>query len=102
MKYFLFILIIWCNIIKGQSKDTKLFYGTFGLTVITSEVCYQITDKAGTSALIGTALSTTIGLIFGHNKMLSTMGAVTGGMVIRVKFDLQEKKQNKLHKEDYE
>lgn len=120
MKYLIIIFIVLYSMM-GQSQikmkdDTKHFYAGFTIAVGSAEVINQVIDRPGISALIGSALGTGAGIfkeevidkrmhrgVYNKGDMaMTTWGAICGGMVVRVHFDLQIKKRNKLHKEDYE
>lgn len=87
----------------------------FGLTVVSAEITWQITDKIGLSVCVGGIVGegATIGkeLIWdGHlnrgvkdigDGIAGTMGTFTGMMITTVKFDLQYKKRNKQKYKNY-
>ena len=110
MRKLLIILLLWSICVKSQIDDaTKHFYAGFGITIITAEVTNQIIDKPFLSALSGFIAGTTAGVlkevvydrkmnrgVYSNKDMGMTIwGAACGALVIRVRFDLQDKKKNK-------
>jgi hypothetical protein len=106
----LIIFLLSSICVNSQIDDaTKHFYAGFGITVITAEVTNQMIDKPFLSALSGFAIGTTAGIlkevvwdrkmdrgIYSNKDMGMTIwGAACGALVIRVRFDLQDKKKNK-------
>lgn len=99
-----------------MKDDTKHFYSGFTIAVGSAEVINQIIERPGISSFLGSVIGTGTGIfkeevidkrmhrgVYSKSDMaMTTWGAVCGGMVVRVHFDLQIKKRNKLHKEDYE
>lgn len=106
-------IIIACLLSLGLSAQiddkTKHFYAGFGITVISAEVCNQITDRPALSALSGFALGTLAGIIkesiydkamdkgtcSNTDAFMTSWGSACGALVIRVRFDLRDKKNNK-------
>jgi hypothetical protein len=106
----LIILLLSSVCVKSQIDDaTKHFYAGFTITVLTAEVTNQMIDKPFLSALSGFAIGTTAGIlkevvwdrkmdrgVYSNQDMGMTIwGAACGALVIRVRFDLQDKKKNK-------
>ena len=106
----LIIFLLSSICVNSQIDDkTKHFYAGFGITVLTAEVTNQMIDKPFLSALSGFAIGTTAGIlkevvwdrkmdrgIYSNKDMGMTIwGAACGALVIRVRFDLQDKKKNK-------
>lgn len=120
MKRLIFILLLLTTIsATSQIKmkdDTKHFYAGFTIAVGSAEIINQIIDRPGLSSFIGSVIGTGAGIfkeevidkrmhrgVYSKSDMaMTTWGSICGGMVVRVHFDLQIKKRNKLHKEDYE
>ena len=110
MGKFLIIFLLSSICVNSQIDDaTKHFYAGFGITVLTAEVTNQMIDKPFLSALSGFAIGTTAGIlkevvwdrkmdkgVYSNKDMgITIWGAACGALVIRVKFDLQDKKKNK-------
>jgi hypothetical protein len=106
----LIILLLWSICVNSQIDDaTKHFYAGFTITVLTAEVTNQMIDKPFLSALSGFAIGTTAGIlkevvydrkmdkgVYSNKDMGMTIwGAACGALVIRVRFDLQDKKKHK-------
>jgi hypothetical protein len=106
----LIIFLLSSICVKSQIDDaTKHFYAGFTITVLTAEVTNQMIDKPFLSALSGFAIGTTAGIlkevvwdrkmdrgVYSNQDMGMTIwGAACGALVIRVRFDLQDKKKNK-------
>jgi hypothetical protein len=106
----LIILLLWSICVNSQIDDaTKHFYAGFTITVLTAEVTNQMIDKPFLSALSGFAIGTTAGVlkevvwdrkmdrgVYSNKDMGMTIwGAACGALVIRVRFDLQDKKKHK-------
>lgn len=119
MKYVLIILLFLAMNVSSQIKmkdDTKHFYSGFVIAVGSAEVINQIIERPALSSFIGSLIGTGAGIfkeevydkrmhrgVYSKSDMaMTTWGSICGGMVVRVHFDLQIKKRNKLHKEDYE
>lgn len=119
MKYVLIILLFLTMNVSSQIKmkdDTKHFYSGFVISVGCAEITNQLIDRPTISSIIGSLIGSSVGIfkeeiydkrmhrgVYSKSDMAMTAwGSVCGGMVVRVHFDLQMKKQNKLHKEDYE
>lgn len=115
MKLILSILL-FASVCQGQIDDkTKHFYAGFGITVVTAEITNQITDKPAISCLVGTAVGCLAGVlketvydremkrgVYSNTDMgMTCWGSVVGAMVIRVRFDLQDKKKHKPIYKDY-
>jgi hypothetical protein len=107
----LIILLLSSVCVKSQIDDaTKHFYAGFGITVLTAEVTNQMIDRPFLSALSGFAIGTTAGIlkevvydrkmdrgVYSNKDMGMTIwGAACGALVIRVRFDLQDKKKHKV------
>lgn len=110
MRKLLIILLLSSVCVKSQIDDaTKHFYAGFTITVLTAEVTNQMIDKPFLSALSGFAIGTTAGVlkevvydrkmdrgVYSNKDMGMTIwGAACGALVIRVRFDLQDKKKHK-------
>ena len=106
----LIIFLLSSICVKSQIDDaTKHFYAGFTITVLTAEVTNQMIDKPFLSALSGFAIGTTAGVlkevvwdrnmdrgVYSNKDMGMTIwGAACGALVIRVRFDLQDKKKHK-------
>jgi hypothetical protein len=106
----LIIFLLSSICVKSQIDDaTKHFYAGFTITVLTAEVTNQMIDKPFLSALSGFAIGTTAGIlkevvydrkmdrgVYSNKDMGMTIwGAACGALVIRVRFDLQDKKKHK-------
>ena len=106
----LIIFLLSSICVNSQIDDaTKHFYAGFGITILTAEVTNQMIDKPFLSALTGFAIGTTAGIlkevvwdrnmdrgVYSNKDMGMTIwGAACGALVIRVRFDLQDKKKNK-------
>ena len=111
MRKLLIILLLSSVCVKSQIDDaTKHFYAGFTITVLTAEVTNQMIDKPFLSALSGFAIGTTAGIlkevvydrkmdrgVYSNKDMGMTIwGAACGALVIRVRFDLQDKKKHKV------
>ena len=111
MRKLLIILLLSSVCVKSQIDDaTKHFYAGFGITVLTAEVTNQMIDRPFLSALSGFAIGTTAGIlkevvydrkmdrgVYSNKDMGMTIwGAACGALVIRVRFDLQDKKKHKV------
>ena len=111
MRKLLIILLLSSICVNSQIDDkTKHFYAGFGITVLTAEVTNQMIDKPFLSALSGFIAGTTAGIlkefvwdrnmdkgVYSNKDMGMTIwGAACGALVIRVRFDLQDKKKNKV------
>ena len=107
----LIIFLLSSICVKSQIDDaTKHFYAGFTITVLTAEVTNQMIDKPFLSALSGFAIGTTAGIlkevvydrkmdrgVYSNKDMGMTIwGAACGALVIRVRFDLQDKKKHKV------
>lgn len=107
----LIILLLSSVCVNSQIDDaTKHFYAGFTITVLTAEVTNQMIDKPFLSALTGFAIGTTAGIlkeVVYDRKMdrgvysnkdigMTAWGAACGALVIRVRFDLQDKKKHKV------
>ena len=112
----LIIFLLSSICVKSQIDDaTKHFYAGFTITVLTAEVTNQMIDKPFLSALSGFAIGTTAGVlkevvwdrnmdkgVYSNKDMGMTIwGAACGALVIRVRFDLQDKKKHKAIYKDY-
>ncbi len=111
MKTLLIILsaFLFSFTIKAQPDKTKHFYAGFGIAIISGEICNQIIDRPAISSLVGTTLGCLAGIgkesiydkamhkgVCDNNDAYMTFwGSICGGMVIRVRFDLQEKRKEK-------
>ena len=106
----LIIFLLSSICVNSQIDDaTKHFYAGFGITVLTAEVTNQMIDKPFLSALTGFVAGTTAGIlkevvwdrkmdrgVYSNKDMGMTIwGAACGALVIRVRFDLQDKKKHK-------
>ena len=106
----LIILLLSSICVKSQIDDaTKHFYAGFTITVLTAEVTNQMIDKPFLSDLTGFAIGTTAGIlkevvydrkmdkgVYSNKDMgITIWGASCGALVIRVRFDLQDKKKHK-------
>ena len=104
------ILILLSVSLRGQMKDdTKHFYAAFGIAVIGGEITNQLIERPAISSVIGAALgmaATILKEVVWDGKMdrgvksledgvVGCMGAATGGMAIRVKFDICDKRKQK-------
>ena len=103
------LLILLTLNLKSQTDDVKHFYAGFGISVITSEVTNQLTDRPVLSCLVGGSIGITAGAlkecvydremkrgVYSNTDMFLTgWGSVIGSMCMRVKFDLQMKKRQK-------
>ena len=106
----LFLVNNLCATIINDPKEvdkTKHFYAGFGIAIITGELTNQIIDRPGISAVIGGGFGILAGIlketihdrlmnrgIYSNQDMVMTgWGAVCGAMVIRVKFDLCNKRK---------
>lgn len=111
MRKLLIILLLSSVCVNSQIDDaTKHFYAGFGITLITAEVTNQMIDKPFLSALSGFIAGTTAGIlkevvwdrkmdrgVYSNKDMGMTIwGAACGALVIRVRFDLQDKKKHKV------
>lgn len=111
MRKLLIILLLSSICVNSQIDDaTKHFYAGFTITVLTAEVTNQMIDKPFLSALSGFAIGTTAGIlkevvydrnmdrgVYSNKDMGMTIwGAACGALVIRVRFDLQDKKKHKV------
>lgn len=111
MRKLLIILLLSSVCVNSQIDDaTKHFYAGFGITVLTAEVTNQMIDKPFLSALSGFAIGTTAGIlkevvydrkmdkgVYSNKDMgMTVWGAACGALVIRVRFDLQDKKKHKV------
>jgi hypothetical protein len=108
-KFLITLLLLSLGLSAQDNGATKHFYAGFGITVITAEVTNQMIDKPFLSALSGFAIGTTAGIlkevvwdkkmdrgVYSNKDMGMTIwGAACGALVIRVRFDLQDKKKNK-------
>ena len=96
--------------LSAQIDDrNKHFYAGFGITILTAEVTNQMIYKPFISALSGFIAGTTAGIlkeivwdkkmnkgVYSNKDMGMTIwGAACGALVIRVRFDLQDKKKHK-------
>jgi hypothetical protein len=116
----IFILILLSLNLNAKTPawfddKAKHWWVAFGLTVVTAEITYQITDKVNLSVCAGGIIGegATLGkeLIWdGYlgkgvrslgDGVVGTMGTVTGMMVMTVKFDIQRKKENRPIYKDY-
>jgi hypothetical protein len=116
-------IIIACLLSLGLSAQiddkTKHFYAGFGITVLTAEVTNQMIDKPFLSALTGFVAGTTAGIlkevvwdrnmdrgVYSNTDIgMTAWGSACGALVIRVKFDIVEKKRYKTkpkYKEYYD
>ena len=110
MRKLLIILLLSSVCVNSQIDDkTKHFYAGFGITVLTAEVTNQMIDKPFLSALSGFIAGATAGIlkeivwdkkmnkgVYSNKDMGMTIwGAACGALVIRVRFDLQDKKKHK-------
>ena len=110
MRKLLIIFLLSSVCVNSQIDDaTKHFYAGFTITVLTAEVTNQIIDKPFLSALSGFMAGTTAGIlkevvwdrnmdrgVYSNKDMGMTIwGAACGALVIRVRFDLQDKKKHK-------
>ena len=106
----LIILLLSSICVNSQIDDaTKHFYAGFTITVLTAEVTNQMIDKPFLSTLSGFAIGTTAGVlkevvwdrnmdrgVYSNKDIGMTIwGAACGALVIRVRFDLQDKKKHK-------
>ena len=111
-------IILLCLISQSLSSQIKFddkaahWWVAFGLTVVSSEITYQITDRIGLSVLAGGIVGegATLGKeLFwdGHLKkgvksledgIVGSMGTVSGMMIATVKFNIQSEKRNKRNK----
>lgn len=103
------VLILILLTLSLKSQDYLHVYAGIGISIVTSEVSYQITDRPVLSCLIGSACGITAGIlkekvydrelkngVYSQQDMFLTgWGAVIGSMCMRVKFDLQDKKRQK-------
>ncbi len=103
------LLLLSLGLSAQDNGATKHFYAGFGITVLTAEVTNQMIDKPFLSALTGFVAGTTAGIlkevvwdrnmnrgVYSNKDMGMTIwGAACGALVIRVRFDLQDKKKNK-------
>lgn len=103
------LLLLSLGLSAQDNGATKHFYAGFTITVLTAEVTNQMIDKPFLSALTGFAIGTTAGIlkevvwdrnmdrgVYSNKDMGMTIwGAACGALVIRVRFDLQDKKKNK-------
>lgn len=114
MRYLITILFPFFLNAQKISDDTKHFYAGFGIAVLSGEITNQIINKPAISALIGIGLGSGItwgkeiifdrylnkGVYNKHDGFIGTMGAICGGMVIRVKFDIYERRNTNRYKEN--
>ncbi len=121
MKKLFFIFLLSSLFIKAKPPvfDDKAahWWVAFGLTVVSAEITWQITDRMDFSVCAGgiVGASATVGkeLIWdGYlnrgvkslaDGIAGGMGTATGMMVATIKFDLQRKKEKKaIYKEYYD
>jgi len=102
--------------LKGQIDDKTLhFYSGFAITCISAEIINQQIDKPFTSSAIGFGVGCLAGIAkevvydramdkgtYSNTDMgMTCWGAACGALVIRVRFDLQEKKRKPIYKDYY-
>jgi hypothetical protein len=120
MRKLFYILLLSSFFVRSNTPvfDDKAahWWVAFGLTAVSTEITYQLTDKVGLSVCVGgiTGEGATIGkeLIYdGYLKkgvkslsdgIAGTMGTFTGMMVMTVRFNLQRKKRYNYDLKDYE
>lgn len=115
MKYILYILLFFitlklsANLPPWFDDKAQHFYAGFAISIASAEVCNQITDRPALSALGGFLLGTAAGIAKEavYDKMMNkgkcsnldagmtSYGAATGAMCIRVKFDICDKQKDK-------
>ena len=96
--------------LSAQIDDkTKHVYAGMGIAIITGEITNQIIDRPAISSLVGFGLGSLAGIAkeaiydkrMGKGECsnldagMTMWGAAVGALVIRVKFDLQDKKKYK-------
>jgi hypothetical protein len=115
VKIVITLLLLNLGLSAQDNGATKHFYAGFTITVLTAEVTNQMIDKPFLSALSGFAIGTTAGIlkevvwdrkmdkgVYSNKDMGMTIwGAACGALVIRVRFDLQDKKKHKALYKDY-
>lgn len=115
VKIVITLLLLSLGLSAQIDDKTKHFYAGFGITVLTAEVTNQMIDKPFLSALSGFVAGTTAGVlkevvydrkmdkgVYSNKDMGMTIwGAACGALVIRVRFDLQDKKKHKAIYKDY-
>lgn len=87
----------------------KHWWVAFGLTAVSSEITYQLTDRVGISILAGGVIGEGVtigkelywdgylgkGVKSLEDGIVGSMGTVTSMMVMTVKFNIDNKKRNK-------
>lgn len=119
MKTFIIACLLSLGLSAQIDDKTKHFYAGFGITVLTAEVTNQMIDRPFLSALTGFVAGTTAGIlkdvvwdrnmdrgVYSNLDMgMTAWGSACGALVIRVKFDIVEKKRYKTkpkYKEYYD
>lgn len=109
MKTIILICLLSLGLTAQIDDKTKHFYAGFGITVLTAEVTNQMTDRPFLNALTGFVAGTTAGIlkevvwdrnmdrgVYSNLDMgMTAWGSACGALVIRVKFDIVEKKRYK-------
>jgi hypothetical protein len=117
VKIVITLLLLSLGLSAQDNGATKHFYAGFTITVLTAEVTNQMIDRPFISALTGFVAGTTAGVlkevvwdrnmdrgVYSNTDMgMTAWGSACGALVIRVRFDLQDKKKHKaLYKDYYE
>lgn len=111
----LYILILSSFFLNAQTDKVKHFYAGFGISLISSEIINQCIDRPTISALSGTGLGILAGILKesvydgmmkkgvcdNQDAYMTIWGACNGGIIIRVKFDICDKKKHKPIYKDY-
>lgn len=110
MKTILISLLLLSTLLRSQIDDkTKHVYAGMLITIVSAEITNQVINDPFKSTLIGLSTGLTAGLIkdvvydkmmkkgiYDKNDILATSwGAACGAIIIRVKFDLCDKRKEK-------
>lgn len=115
LKYVVIFLFMMNSLCAQIKDDTMHFYAGFTISVLTAEVTNQLIDRPVISCLVGTSLGVTAGILkeniwdrqmkrgvySKHDAFMTSWGALCGALVVRVHFDIQDKKKHQLNKQDY-